>query len=448
MDISDFCEKYDMLPRGCRVLAAVSGGKDSMCLLELLLSMQKERGLSVFCAHFDHRLRGEESAGDRRFVEEYCKKRGVPFRAGSADVAAYAAENGLGVEEAARLLRYEFLEKTAEEVGADRIATAHTADDNTETLLLNFSRGAGLRGLCGIPPVRGKIVRPLLTTSSSEIMEYLSENGIPHVEDRTNAEDFCARNRIRHGVIPLMREENGRFDENAARCMALLREDEECLERMAQRFVSDNFDGRSLPAAAFSELDRPVSARVLRLVAGSGLSAAHVEAVRNAAKSPDPHAAADVPGMRVAREYGRLFFGALEEGTVSPRTVSPGDSFELPGAGLRVRCEFIPDCRDVYNSVNNFYFKSDSICDTIIIKSRSEGDNIRLAGRDCTKSLKKLFSEAKLNGKARGLVPVFCDGAGVVAVYGFGIAERCVPQPGDDVLRIQIEKIQGENRYD
>lgn len=440
MNIYDFCEKYDMLPIGSHVLVAVSGGKDSMCLLELLLSTERF-GLKISCAHFDHSLRGEDSSRDRVFVEEYCSGRGIPCYTGSGDVSAYAAENALGLEEAARVLRYEFLEKTAEDIRADRIATAHTADDNVETLLLNLARGSGLKGLCGIPPIRGKIIRPLLTKSTADVLSYLNENHIPYVEDKTNAEDFYARNRVRHAIIPLLRNENMRFDENAARCISLLREDDEYLEGLAQDFLSEFYDGRSLPAAAFAKLGSPVSARVLKTIVSRDISFAHIQAVRSIASRDNPHAAADIPGMRVYREYERLIFGCHGSDTVLSRSIVPGDCLELSSAGLRISCGFVPNYSKVHNSVNNFYFKNESICDRIVLRSRLEGDKIRLSGRNCTKTLKKLFNEAKLNGETRDLVPVFSDGEGVIAVYGFGIAERCTPRPGDDVIRIQIEKI-------
>lgn len=440
MKIIDLCEKYDMLPKGATILAAVSGGKDSMCLLELLLALSEQRDLKIACAHFDHQLRGESSLRDREFVENYCKKRNVPYYIGSGDVAAYAAENGVGIEEAARTLRYAFLEQTADEIGADRIATAHTVDDNAETLLFNFARGSGLTGLCGIPPRRGRIVRPLLYTSAAEVLHYLEENCIPHVEDETNSENFCARNKIRHKVIPVLRDICGGFDENAGRCIFLLREDDEYLSGIAQRFTDDNYDGISLPASEFAALPRPISARVLKIILGSGLSAGHTEAVRAIAEGCNLHAATDVPGIRVFREYDRLVFGETLSEKIFPRTVKMSSVTEIPEAGLKIYCEFIPQCSEIYNSVNNFYFKSDNVCGKIIVRSRFEGGSIRLTGRNCTKSLKKLFSEAKLNGKDRNLVPVLCDDDGVLGVYGFGIAERCMPICGDDVIHIRIEK--------
>ena len=187
-------------------------------------------------------------------------------------------------------------------------------------------------------------------------------------------------------------------------------------------------------------MPRPISARVLKIILGTALSAGHTEAVRVIAKGGDPHAAADIPGIRVFREYDRLMFGGFELGEILPRDVEIGRVTVIPEAGLKIFCEFIPRCSEIYNSVNNFHFKSDSVCGKIIVRSRFEGGNIRLAGRNCTKSLKKLFSEAKLNGKNRNLVPVLCDDSGVIAIYGFGIAERCVPRRGDDVICVRIEK--------
>ena len=189
-----------MLPAGGLILCAVSGGKDSMYLLENLRKLAPERDFSVACAHFDHCLRGEESRRDRRFVEDWCRAHNIPCTVGEGDVRAHAAACGRSIEETARELRYEFLDRTADALGADRIATAHTADDNAETLLLNLARGTGLKGLCGIPPVRGRLVRPMLTVTSAEVLRWLEENRIPHVEDSTNETDDCARNVVRHRV--------------------------------------------------------------------------------------------------------------------------------------------------------------------------------------------------------------------------------------------------------
>jgi len=437
MDI-DFCEKYDMFPRGGHILCAVSGGKDSMYLLERLRELAPVYGFALSCAHFDHCLRGAESDRDRNFVTAYCKTRGIPCFVGSADVSAFAAEKGLGTEEAARVLRYAFLEKTADEIGADRIATAHTADDNAETLLLNLVRGSGLKGLCGIPPVRGRIIRPLLETSTSEVLRYLAEKDIAHVEDSTNDTDDYARNRLRHRVIPELRGLHAGLDANLQRCQGLLREDEDYLSALARDFFTGHFENGRVSASAFAALPRPVSARVLLLAIPQGLTTAHIEAVRRLAAGTRQHAFADLSGLRVARDYDNLVFGAEPPTALHERVILPGTVTALPEAELEINCEFIENAKEIHNSFNIFYFQSDSICGNIFVKSRLTGEKIRLAGRNCTKTLKKLFSEAKLNDADKTLVPVFYDEKGVIAVSGFGIAERCVPCAGASVIKLSI----------
>lgn len=444
MDI-DFCEKYNMLPKEGVVLCAVSGGKDSMYLLENMLELASGYGFEVRCAHFDHRLRGAESDRDREFVKDYCAKRCIPCYIGSASVSDYAAENGMGIEEAARTLRYEFLEKTADETGAVRIATAHTADDNAETMLFNLSRGSGLKGLCGIPPVRGKIIRPMLKVTTAEVLHYLEEKGILHVEDSTNLEDEYTRNRIRHRIIPELRSLSSGFDENLIRAMTLLREDEEYLSCQAQSFVDLSFADGTLSASKFSALPKPVSARVLQIIVPCGLSSAHIESIRDIASGAECHAYADITGMRVVRDYDALIFGAKEATRITKRNVQIGGITEISEAGLEITCEFINSYKEIHNSFNIFFFKSDSICGNIFVESRLEGEKIRLSGRNCTKTLKKLFSEAKLNGENKALIPVLYDEKGAIAVCGFGIAERCMPTVGESAIKIEIRTKSTDN---
>lgn len=230
-----FADKYNMLPQGSTVLCALSGGADSMALLSVLEALAKPRSLTLHAAHFNHQLRGEESQRDEDFVVQWCQKRGIPLVVGRGDVAQEAQEQGKGVEETARAMRYGFLTATAQELGADKIATAHNADDNAETLLLHLARGTGLDGLTGIPPVRGILIRPLLATPRIDIAVYLAQEEIPHVEDSSNQDTVYARNRLRQEVMPVLRDLNPAFVSTLAANLVHLRGDRDLLHAMAEK---------------------------------------------------------------------------------------------------------------------------------------------------------------------------------------------------------------------
>ena len=422
----------DLLPRDGMILCAVSGGPDSMYLLERL----RELGYPVAAAHFDHGLRGEASRRDAAFVRDWCQEHGIPFSGGEGDTAAYAARHRLGTEEAARILRYGFLERAADESSVSVIATAHTADDNAETVLLHLMRGAGLHGLCGIPPRRGRIVRPMLDVTRGEILDYLTEHGIPYVEDATNAGDEFARNRIRHSVIPALRAENPAFSEAVGRMARLLRDDEAFLDGLACRYIEDRIleDG-SLSTEGFAALPVPVARRVVRRMAG----AIPQEQTDRVLSLVQCGGTADISGMRVTVSAGRIAFGAPEQKTMPDRTVQPGYELLLPEAGLLLRCKKIrtfPD--DVHKSFNTFLFTCENIDEMISVTSRRPGDRYRPLGRGCTKSLKALFLENRIPQWQRGLIPVLRDGSGILGVCGMPPAERAAARPGDENI-IQID---------
>ncbi len=446
MTIIDFIKENALLSPGDCVLCAVSGGADSMCLLHYMSTNAQKLGITVCAASFDHMLRGEESASDCRFVAEWCEKNGIECLTGRGDVRAYAESGGLSEEEAARSLRYEFLDDAAKKLGCSVIATAHNANDNAETLLFNLTRGGGLKGLCGIPPRRGNIVRPLLGTTRREIEAYNAANGIEYVSDATNESDDYTRNVIRHHVTPVLEGINPAFFDACARTTRLLREDEECLNAMAQKAYDEYYKSGTFPAEELISLPKPVAMRVLRLICGRALSFTHAKAVYDIASSHELKYA-DISGMRVACDRGVLHFGREESGILEPVRLNIGSIQPVFGGKLEVKSEIIDSCGENFGSFNILYFNYDSICGSISLTSRMQGDKIRLHGRGCTKSLKDLFSEAKLSHVERERTPVFRDEKGVIAVCGFGIAERCIARPGDRTLRVTINKtkLTGDN---
>ena len=446
MTIIDFVKENSLLSRGDSVLCAVSGGADSMCLLHYLSANAQRLGITVCAASFDHMLRGEASASDCRFVAEWCVQRGIECLTGSGDVRTHSKSGGMSEEEAARSLRYEFLNDAAKKLGCSVIATAHNANDNAETLLFNLTRGGGLKGLCGIPPRRGNIVRPLLGTTRREIEAYNAANGVEYVSDATNESDDYTRNVIRHHVTPVLEGINPAFFEACTRTTQLLREDEQCLNAMAQKAYDEHYKSGTFPAGELMSLPKPVAMRVLRLICGRALSSAHAQAVYDIASSPELKYA-DISGMRVACDRGTLYFGRRESCALEPVRLNIGSIQLLCGGELEVKSEIIDPCGKIFESFNILYFNYDSICGSISLTSRMPGDKIRLHGRGCTKSLKDLFSEAKLGSVERAETPVLRDEKGVIAVCGFGVAERCIARPGDKVIRVTINKtkLMGDN---
>ena len=428
-----------LLPeKGARVLCAVSGGRDSMCLLALLC----ETGdYPLAAAHFEHGIRGEESLRDCAFVEEFCRENAIACHVGHADVPAYAKEKGLGLEEAARELRYAFLEQTAEREGFDCIATAHNAEDNAETVLFNLARGTGPLGLCGIPPRRGRIIRPLLGLTRAEIETYLSESGTPWIEDSSNDDERFSRNRIRRAVTPVLRELNPAFEKAVARTGALLRRDEEFLSALAQDFIREHFDGQSVPTAELLALHRAVSSRVVRALLPCAAAEEHIESVLALCEGTE-RKTLDLPGTRLRCERGRLYFDARASAPIPETEIAPGRSVLLPEAGLTVRCSVAEPGEEIHNSFKTYSLKYESIIGPLTCASPRAGERYRPAGRGCTKTLKSLFAEKKATQKEKLQTPVFRDDKGVVLVPGFGADERCAPSGADERrLVISIEKI-------
>lgn len=426
-----------LLPRGGGVLCAVSGGADSVYLLCRLCELREGLGLRIWAAHYNHCLRGAESDRDEDFVRSLCAGLGVEAYFGRGDVAAFARENGLGTEDAARRLRYGFLGRAADDLGAEAIATAHTADDNAETMLLNLARGAGLRGLCGIPPRRGRIIRPILGVTRGEIDAYLEQKGVSHVEDSSNAGDDYARNRIRHHAVPALRSVNPEFSRAALRAAELLRRDEEFLEGLAKEFVAAH--PRGLPCRELSELPLPISSRAIRAASGTRLSEAHVAAVLELAGG-EGLGFLDLPGLRLRREQGILSFGDAEPLRLPARELVIGGETDVPEAGVILHSGITVYSGEIHSSLNTFFFQYENICGTITCTPRAAGDRIKLQGRGCTKKLSDLFAERRLTRAERELVPVLRDEAGPIAVCGFGAAERVRPAPGDKALRVDVIK--------
>ena len=435
--------EYAMLLPGTAVLCALSGGADSMCLLHWLTTRP---GVTVRAAHFDHHLRGAESDGDADFVRAQCAALGVPLTVGGADVAAAAREAGTGIEETARELRYAFLRETAAETGCGLIATAHNADDNAETLLLHLVRGTGLQGLTGIPPRRELLVRPLLTTTRAEILAYLERHRLPHREDSSNADLRYTRNRLRAQVMPVLQELNPRFLDSSAAAIRSLRSDNDYLNAQAAqvcanaRWAEDDLVIEARYLAQLPPALAPRAARRLMEMMGDGstdCSAAHLNGIVELARGADPSALLFLPhGVLVQRVYGDLLF-TTQTGPLPPLTETPLDFDGVTAPeNSRWSCRCQPCVCPEEPEKGVWYLRRDALGPEAVLRPRQPGDELAVAGRSGTKSVKKWLIDAKLPRREREQVPLLCDRDGVAALAGFGPAAERLARPGEEAWAI------------
>ncbi len=418
---------YNLLQRGDRVTVALSGGADSVALLLLLLEIRAEWRLTVAAAHLDHGLRGEESARDAAFVASLCKKLEVPFSVAYADVAACQKPHE-GLEAAARRERYAFLRQAA---AGGKIATAHTADDQVETVLLNLTRGAGLDGLRGIPVQRGQIIRPLLFVSGEMTRQYLQKLGQPYMVDSTNLSDCYTRNRIRHHVVPKLREMNPRLSVTVGETCRYLANDAALLDQLAADALEEAKTLPGQPAGlrlkVLLTLHPALLSRVLRLYfgrKGCQLSALHTRELETLVLEGDG-----------SRGLSAGYTAILSRGVLRLVTDRGQMEFSLDFSGLSAcfQGRILRGVRQKAGNVHNLLSKNKldyaKIGKNLIVRSRLPGDAYRPAGRHCTKTLKKLFQEAGIPVEERVFVPILADENGILWVEGFGPDERVAVTP-------------------
>ena len=420
------------------MICAVSGGADSMAMLRCLYACREALGISVCAAHFNHGLRGAEADEDEAFVRAFCEAHRIEFFAGRADVAAFAKEKGMTLEEAAREKRYEFLLS----LPGDKVATAHTADDNAETVLLHLLRGSGLRGLCGIPPQRGKIVRPMLAVSREAIEQFLNDEGVSWREDRTNAEDTCLRNRLRHRIMPLLYEEAPSLRTNLLRQSELLRGEDALLDKLAESLLER--DGEGVLIAPLLTADDALQRRALRLLLRDALpqnvAQKHVAALQALVQSGDPSAQISLPdGWTARRRYGTLTVTKGEASTFPATALKVPGVTRIPQLHIRVTCTVTENFQKQGNTPFHFAVKYDMIAtDALMLRPRQTGDCMQMDG-GYTKTLKKLLIEQKIPRDRRELLPVLTDGTRVIAVIGLGVSADCRAEEGRPALVITTE---------
>lgn len=412
-----FLKEQALLSPGDKVIAAVSGGADSVAMLFALYLLRDELGVTLEAAHFNHHLRGAESDRDEAFVTDFCGRYDIPLHLGSGRIVP----GKKGLEAAARDARYAFLRRLP-----GKVATAHTADDNAETVLMRLIRGTGLKGLGAIAPVSGNVIRPMLTVTRDDVEAFLEEYALPHVEDSSNGTDDFLRNRIRHGILPLMRAENPRIGENLSAMALLLRQDEACLQAM---IPEEQMPDVSRLKAMEPALRRRALERFLKAQGVREPEQIHILQAEQLLYHWSPSAAMQFPGgVTIGRQYDRLV--RLECALELPET-----RLSVPGetciGGKRFVSEYATDLEERPDSV--------LVCPVgvLTVRSRRSGDIMRLPGG--TRSLKKMYIDRKIPASQRAAVPVLADDRGVLAVFGIGTDIRFHP---DSLPAVRITLIE------
>lgn len=439
-----------MINKGDRVIAGLSGGADSVCLLRVLQLLENELGFTLEAVHVDHRLRGEESDRDRDFCDKLCHELGIPIKICRVNVSEYSEKNGLSTEEAARILRYKAFETAFDGSIPRKTATAHNMGDNAETVLFNIARGTGMKGVGGIPYVRDNIIRPLLDVTRAEIEGFLTAEGLAYVTDSTNLTDNYSRNRIRHRVIPELESVNSGFVRNVSRLSQSAEEDEDYFDSLLS-----GIDPCKLPRYHPAVRKRFIR-RLLR--------------EKGAECSYERLCAID---KMVVSGKGRLclqgsLFAAVKDGKLEVEeincTAMPDFSRKINFFTDRVMNLENFDKTVIISGVNDDFFHNNEIVNRnltydvvncgkiqgdVVLRNKHDGDKIVLAGRDFSTKLKKLYNSLKLPEESRRTALVMEDEGGLIwSEYG-GVSQRvkaCAGDSREDIFKITVRRFENDGK--
>jgi len=446
--------RYDMISHGDRVIVAVSGGPDSVCLLDILYQLKDDLGIELVVAHLDHGLRPNEDEAETSFVKSLAGSLQLPFETKKA--GRLIAQQEASLEERARNVRYRFLEEALQKFSARKIAVGHNLNDQAETVLMRLIRGSGPSGLSGIPPLRNeKIIRPLIEVSRQEVESYIEERGLKYVTDTTNLDPRYLRNSIRLELLPQLLKYQPRIVELLGQTAGIMRKDDECLKKMAKAWVKgqdESGDGRELRfhLSSFKKLPEALKNRVIRYAVretGGSLrriSLRHIEAVRRLAESEKPQATANLPyHINVRKDYDTLVFGLVKNTEAQGFCCfldGPG-TFHLDALGCTISLkEMVKSALMEMNaSPWTAFLNAEKLSYPLMIRNFMAGDRFVPLGMSGHKKLKNFFIDLKLSSKARAHIPILTHSNRIVWVCGLRIDDRFkVTDDTEKILKVTL----------
>lgn len=430
--------EYSMCTAGDTVTVGLSGGADSVCLLHLLYSLQAELSVTLQAVHVHHGIRGASADRDAQFCRTFCEKLQIPLTVEHIDVPKISRETHESTEECGRRLRYEAFRRMAGDKG--KIATAHTADDNAETVLLHLTRGTGLRGLCGIPPVRENIIRPLLFSSREQVEQYCAENHLEYVTDETNFSDVYSRNRIRLEVIPVLKTLNPSLLTGISGMTARLRTENEALELQAQMLLKDIRNQETIPTQALKAAPKAIVCRALQTVLAEKIgempTAAHITAVYSLLYQ---NGSISLPsGVTVRVRNGTMEFPNQKE-TFEWAYDLHFDCFptekHTPAGVVKIQKYTRKDLQNLHKDLLANAVDCAKIKGTATLRSRRAGDRFTFPRRAVSKSLKKWMNEEGIPPESRNAVPLLADESGAILwLGGVGASADVLPNAETDAF--------------
>ncbi len=464
--VYSYMKRWEMTAPGDTVVLGLSGGADSTGLLSVLLALRDRLGIRLRAVHVHHGLRGEEADRDAAFARDLCSRTGIPFRAEYIDAAAEAEKTGTSVEEAGRNARYRILSREAEAFGSGgKIAAAHHADDNTETVLMNLFRGTGLQGLGGIRPVQGRIIRPLLFLRKREICEYLAEQGISWVEDSTNLEQEYTRNYVRGTLLPGVREHvNAGADRNILRTARFAAEADLYFRNLALEKLEEirlqapengksTGDGSHILAADAGKLAREPRIVQEYLVRGllrelgcpqKDIGSGHIEDVLGLCRKETGKMVMLPYGVTAQMSYGKLLLSRPEEAKTGGG-IPAAEAGKLPEEGDRFTFRLIPraECGKIPAAEYTKWLDYATIMGTLSVRYRREGDYICVAP-GVKKTLHRYMIDEKIPAGLRDRIPLLADGSHILWIVGYRISWACrITGQTEKVLQVTYSSDEG-----
>jgi tRNA(Ile)-lysidine synthase len=451
-------DRYHMVKPGDCIGVAVSGGVDSVVLLDILANLRKQFTLTLMVLHLNHGIRGEEAARDERFVQDLSTRYDLPYVSSRADAPSYRKEHSLSPQEAAREVRYHFFAEAIRAHALDKVAVGQTADDQAETVLMRFIRGGGPSGLKGIPPVRGTYIRPLIEIWRAELAHYAEYQGLSFVHDSSNNDEHYLRNRLRHRLMPALAEYNPSIKDHLLHVAQVLGEDDAYLDGLAQEVAADlvTVQGEDVVITIPSLLALPpaLQARILKhafaQVCPDGvLEFSHLRGIRELIREGGGTRWMALPkGYTAMRSYEHLTIGTgrapmSKQEEVETELVIPGRT-RLAAIGVEIEATMAGSGQDPHADPQAAYLDYKQVVLPLRCRTFRPGDSFIPLGMHAPKKLQDFFIDLKIPRAERGRVPLVVSGTDICWVGGLRIDERCkVTARTTQVLRLAMTRLEG-----